>query len=354
MKKKVYIRSAGIISPQDTFGQGAGLDHTVVHEGNRMNALEPDYKLVLDPKSIRRMSRIIRMGTSAALECMSHAGISMPDAIITGTAYGCLEDTIIFLNKMEENKEEMLTPTAFIQSTHNSVGAQIALSLKCQGYNNTFVHRGLSFEQALLDAMLIIDEGDVSHILIGGIDELTDTSHAILSRFGLYRQSAQSDALIEQPDEGTMAGEGAGFFLLSSEPSTSDMAVIEHLSMRFDANDNLNIGQWVNDVLSDLQITMSDIDLLLLGQNGDLKSDSKYKSLLKTIGNSTPTAYFKHLCGEYPTASAFGLWMAASSLKNKRVPFATKDFHSLNESSRILMYNSAINGHHSLMLLSAC
>ncbi len=353
MTKKVYIRSAGIISPQDTFGQDARLPIATPHEGSRMNALEPDYKIILDPKSIRRMSRIIRMGSAAAMECMYHSGLVMPDAIITGTAYGCLEDTIIFLNKMEENKEEMLTPTAFIQSTHNSVGAQIALTLKCQGYNNTFVHRGLSFEQALLDAMLLMEDGDARNVLVGGIDEITDTSHAILSRFGLYRRSAQSEWLIERPGKGTMAGEGAGFFLLSTESSASDLAVFDHLSMQFDTDEKLNIPQWINEELEDLQLTLSDIDLFILGLNGDLRNDGKYESLQQAIGNSAPIAYFKHLCGEYPTASSFGLWLAASSLKNGRVPFSTQD-HPLNASSRVLLYNSASNGHHSLMLLSAC
>lgn len=352
MTKKVYIRSVGMISPQNTFAQEAPLGNSTIHEGSLMHALEPDYKILFDPKSIRRMSRIIRMGSAAAIECMYHSGLFMPDAIITGTAYGCLEDTIIFLNKMEENKEEMLTPTAFIQSTHNSVGAQIALSIKCQGYNNTFVHRGLSFEQALMDAMLLIEEGEVNNVLVGGIDEITDTSHDILSRFGLYR-TAKSDTLIEQPGKGTMAGEGAGFFLLSSKPSTSDMAVIDHLSMNFDPDEKLNTVQWINEVLSDLQMTMSDIDLFILGLNGDIRNDGKYESLQQAIGDSAPIAYFKHLCGEYPTASSFGLWMAATSLKNGRVPFSTQD-HPLNASSRVLMYNSASNGHHSLMLLSAC
>ena len=53
----------------------------------------------------------------------------MPDAIITGTGLGCLEDTEKFLTAMVTNKEEFLTPTSFIQSTHNTVSAQIALLL---------------------------------------------------------------------------------------------------------------------------------------------------------------------------------------------------------------------------------
>ncbi len=47
----------------------------------------------------------------------------MPGAIITGTALGCLEDTVTFLTRMIELNEELLPPTAFIQSTHNTVAA---------------------------------------------------------------------------------------------------------------------------------------------------------------------------------------------------------------------------------------
>src|SRR6202012_5911409 len=134
------------------------------------------------------------------------AGVTQPDAIVTGTAYGCLEDTGLFLTSLIERKEEMLQPGAFIQSTHNTVGAQIALLLQCTRYNNTFVHRGFSFEHALLDGMMLIQEGDSRNVLVGGLDEITDASHAILSRFGLYKH-------------GRINGEGAAFFLLSAASS---------------------------------------------------------------------------------------------------------------------------------------
>ncbi len=354
MKKKIYIRSTGIISPQDTFGEAAGIDIHTIYNGSRMNAIEPDYKQIMDPKSIRRMSRIIRMGTAAALECMAHSGLTEPDAIITGTAYGCIEDTVIFLNKMIENKEELLTPTAFIQSTHNSVGAQIALTLKCHGYNNTFVHRDLSFEQALMDAILLLEEGDVKNVLVGGVDETTDTSHTILNRFGLYRKNANNINLLHSPGKGTMAGEGAGFFLLTAERSLQDVAVLDNLSMQFDPEGKLNVADWINEVLSEHQTSLDDFDLLVLGNNGDLKSDRKYDSLQKAMGDNSRITYFKHLCGEYPTASTFGLWLAATALKNRKLPFSTGAAHKLNTSGKVLLYNSGMSGNHSLMLLSAC
>ncbi|HQW93271.1 MAG TPA: beta-ketoacyl synthase chain length factor, partial [Ferruginibacter sp.] len=168
----MYISATGNISPQKTFGHQPMLADTVVFTGNRLTAIEPDYKEFIEPKLIRRMSRIIRMGVAAAMECLQQANIKVPDAIITGTAYGCLEDTNSFLSKMVEFNEELLTPTAFIQSTHNTIGAQIGLMLQCNNYNNAFVHRGFSFESALLDGMMLLKEKDASNVLVGAIDEI--------------------------------------------------------------------------------------------------------------------------------------------------------------------------------------
>ncbi|MES1225452.1 MAG: beta-ketoacyl synthase chain length factor, partial [Bacteroidota bacterium] len=179
----MYIRATGNISAQKTFGQVPFLTEPVAYTGARLNCIEPDYKDIIDPKMIRRMSRIIRMGVAAASACLKESGIEVPDAIITGTAYGCLQDTDVFLTKMVEQNEELLTPTAFIQSTHNTIGAQIGLLLKSNKYNNAFVHRGFSFESALLDAITFAKDQGVADVLVGAVDEITNTSHAILSRF---------------------------------------------------------------------------------------------------------------------------------------------------------------------------
>src|ERR1700744_3463899 len=187
---KIYIRAIASISPAPAgVGANAATDQApppgAATTGNRLKAIEPDYSVYIDTKSIRRMSRIVKMSVAAAFQCLQEAEVAVPDAIITGTAYGCLGDTEIFLSRLIEQQEEALSPTAFIQSTHNTVGAQIALMLQCTGYNNTFVHRGFSFESALLDAVMLLQEGEAKTVLTGGIDEITDSSHAVLERFGL-------------------------------------------------------------------------------------------------------------------------------------------------------------------------
>ena len=169
-------------------------------------------------------------GASAKLS-LQEAGIEKPEAIITGTAYGCLDDTGVFLTKMINQQEELLTPTAFIQSTHNTVAGQIALMLGCHGYNNTFVHKGFSFENALLDSMMILREGRTGSILAGAMDELTDHSFKILSRFDLYKKEpVTQDSLLHSNTHGTVAGEGAASFVLGTEKGAHTKAKLSGLT----------------------------------------------------------------------------------------------------------------------------
>lgn len=351
----MYIRATGNISPQKTFGHQPLVD-AVVYTGNRLACIEPDYKEFIDPKQIRRMSRIIRMGVAAAMECLQEAGVKVPDAIVTGTAYGCLEDTNSFLSKMVEFKEELLTPTAFIQSTHNTIGAQIGLLLQCNNYNNAFVHRGFSFESALLDGMMLLKENNATNVLVGAIDEITNTSHTILSRFGLYKQEPVSNHdIYNTKSKGTIAGEGAAFFLLAAEPSATDYAKLEGLHTFYKPEGIATIERQVADFLAKHNVSINDIDLIITGKNGDVSSDEVYDHLTESVFSGKEIINYKYLCGEYPTAASFAMWLAAVTVKAGKLPPALGPVVSPDKKiNRILIYNHYQGIHHSLSLLSVC
>lgn len=352
---KMYIRATGNISPQKTFGHVPFLNEPVEYFNNRLTCIEPDYKNFIDPKMIRRMSRIIKMGVAAASECLQEANIQTPDAIITGTAYGCLEDTGVFLTKMVEQKEEMLTPTAFIQSTHNTVGAQVALMLHCHNYNNTFVHRGFSFESALLDAMMLVNENYATNILVGSVDEITNISHTIINRMGLYKQHAASNfELISANTKGTIAGEGAAFFLLSSEESENNYAQLDGLATFYKPKDIHEIQNQIGAFINLHSVSIDDIDLIITGKNGDINGDKIYEEINQSIFKNKSSINYKHLCGEFPTATGFALWLAANIIKTKTVPPITGNVLQENKLKKIFIYNHYQNIHHSLFLISAC
>ena len=86
----MYIRSTAAISPQASFE--ALCAAPAVYAGDKLSCIEPDYTQYVDVKQIRRMSRIIKMGVAAAMECLKQTNVEQPGAIITGTAYGCLAE----------------------------------------------------------------------------------------------------------------------------------------------------------------------------------------------------------------------------------------------------------------------
>jgi 3-oxoacyl-(acyl-carrier-protein) synthase len=353
---KAYIRSAACISAQNTLGTTGFLTDVAEYQSNRLSAIEPDYRNYADPKLIRRMSHIIKMGVAAAKECLQAAGTAMPDAIITGTALGVLEDTITFLTRIVELQEEMLPPTSFIQSTHNTVAAQIALMLQCHGYNNTFVHKGISFESAVQDALMLLNEGEARQVLVGGIDEMTDASFTVLNRLGLYRrQSVSNLALFKEPAKGTIGGEGAAFFILDSMADGNTMAELSGLKTIFSKESDFNIADTITRFLSEHALSVTDIDLFLTGKNGDTRNDEPYQQLKAGMFHDTALANYKHLSGEYATASAFALWVAANIVSRQTVPpILLEEDATVNFPKRILIYNHYQHTYHSLMLVSAC
>jgi len=347
---KVYIRSSACVSPQNTFNSTGFLTDIIESTGTRLKAIDPDYKQFIDPKQIRRMSHVIKMGIAAAKSCLTQAGVEMPGAIITGTAFGCMSDTVTFLTRIVEQNEEMLPPTAFIQSTHNTVAAQIALLLQCHNYNSTFVHKGISFESALFDAMMLLNEQEADNILVGGTEEMVDESFTVLTRLGLYKRQPLSNLeLYNTPTNGTIGGEGAAFVLLTSEESPDNMAQLTGLKLLYNPK---SIEAGIVDFLKLHELSVGDIDLIITGKNGDLRNDSVYKDLENSIFINKAFANYKHLCGEYPTSSSFALWMASNIVKIGVIPEIVKEGNfELASPKKVLIYNHYQGKYHSLMLV---
>src|SRR5690606_9142933 len=132
------------------------------------------------------------------------------DGIIIGTANGGMEDCIKFLNQIIDYEEGMLTPGNFVQSTPNAIAAQMGLLGKNKGYNITHVHRGLAFENALLDAMMTIRENPGNNYLLRAVDEISAYRYNIDLLDGCFKKENITNAdLYDTGSPGTIAGEGA-------------------------------------------------------------------------------------------------------------------------------------------------
>jgi len=350
----LYITGLGNISPQKTWDNNHFLNEVAGVETNYLRCQDPNYKEYIAGEMVRRMSRIIKMGVAAGKICLADAECAMPDAIITGTGLGCIEDTEKFLTNMIRNNEEFLTPTSFIQSTHNTVSSQIALLLKCHNYNFTYVHRGFSFESALLDCFIRINSGESGTILLGGLDELTPNTFTILQRLGHYKKKPVNNlGLLNDHTRGAIAGEGAAFFLLSANPGEKNYAKIEALDTFYKPISD-SIPAYITEFLERSGKRIDEIDLVLMGISGDPANDKVYGDVRNHLFKEKPQAWFKHLCGEYQTASSFGLWLAAMILKTGQVPETIRlEGAKPGMPGNILIYNHYRNLDHSLMLVSS-
>ena len=137
------------------------------------------------PLEARRMGKIMKSSLLSSLKAMEQAGIEKPDAIITATALGCLENSELLLNQLQEEGEVMLKPTYFMQSTHNTIGSGIAIFTKCHGYNVTYTHGKDSLEWALRDARMLLKSGKAKSVLVGLHDETTPLYRSLMQRVGI-------------------------------------------------------------------------------------------------------------------------------------------------------------------------
>ncbi|WP_394666147.1 beta-ketoacyl synthase N-terminal-like domain-containing protein [uncultured Chryseobacterium sp.] len=347
----VYINSAACISAQDTLNENFFRNLKPENSVQVLKAIEPVYKEFIPPAMIRRMSKTVKMSSVASQYALKEAGIENPDAIITGTGMGCSQDSEKFLKNVLDNHEEFLTPTYFIQSTHNTVAGQIALALQCHAYNFTYVNTSSSLEFSFLDGKLQINDGEAENVLVGSTDEQTER---VMELYKLNKTIKKEENLpvdfLNSETEGVIWGEGASFFVLGKDKTESSYAQLTDIQIT-NKLDLEETQQFIEDFLAKNNLTNKDIDAVILGFSGDVKSDVYYKNATGLFENSA-LLYYKHLSGEFNTASGFSTFMACHILKNQEIPevMLINDLKK-EEIKNILLYNHLEGNDHSLVLL---
>lgn len=352
MIRPLYIQGIGTVSIQPEEMHGV-LGEVKMYGSVTVSAVDPDYRALIPALQLRRMNKSMRMALFSAKTAMQESGYDTVDAVITGTGLGCLMDSERFVQAMRENDEQFLNPTSFIQSTHNMAAATIALALGCKGYNMTYVHNATSMEAAMLDAMLYLNEHPQATVLLGGVDELGLRTQQFWEKAG-YLDTANPrmpTPLNGLGTPGEVASEGAAFFAVSATATERSLARATAVKAALEVPD---IAAWISQFLVENEVGIGDIDLVILGYNGDSRYDSIYAALSQGMFSGTPQAAYKHVLGEYDTVSAAGMAMATRMLANQRVPQALR-INELETRSlrRALLYNQRRGQNHSLMLLEA-
>ncbi len=232
----------------------------------------PNYKENIPGINLRRMSAIVKMGLANTLKCLEQ---KKADAIVVGTGLGSINNTELFLSSYIKSNQSILSPTPFINSVHNTISGEIALHTQSKGYNSTYSQSGLSFEGALLDAILLTKEG--KKVIVGGVDE----SIPIL------------DEILIKLEAKNLFQTGSSFFYCTPL-SDNSLAEVTHCI--------ISKYKKVKSILENLNFN-KDEDFIVSGNSFCNPID------LKTFN-------YSKFCGIYMTNSSFGLQFAVEILNS--------------------------------------
>ncbi|HVY74621.1 MAG TPA: beta-ketoacyl synthase chain length factor [Puia sp.] len=343
----LYIHQTRCLSPQQTLDE-IDLNRLTVSGNGKLPVKEPVYPQI-PPGVLRRMGKAVRMSVGIALPLLQQA--VQPDGILIGTANGGIEDCIKFLNQIIEYNEGLLTPGNFVQSTSNAPAAQIALITRNRNYNTTHTHRGLAFENALLETTLLLNENPEHYYLVGAVDEISSYNYNIDRLDGCFKEEPVSNQdLFLYDTPGTIAGEGALMMLASAKPSGA-IACIDAIQT-LHTREHALVKQMLLQFLRKNKVDPAEIDLLLTGENGDSRLKGYYLDAESIFPDHTALARFKHLSGEYCTASSFGFWLATDILRTGQVPAIAVKRATAKPCKKILIYNNYRGLQHAFALLS--
>ena len=162
------------------------------------------------------------------------------------------------------------------------MGSQIAIYLGCHGFNSTHVNDRFAFEGALLDSVMLLQKGRIGNVLLCTADQLTEALYNLMDREAYWK--------------GIPVSEGAVGFVFSNSPEGAVAAVEDVVLTR------RNPSWELDRMLRENSLEWKDIDAvvtsLLPGED---------PASFAFVPEAIPHLTYKQYCGQYFTASAFGL-----------------------------------------------
>lgn len=328
-KKSVKILSAKQISIQNPLTE-EWMENPLSYTEDYVRAVDPDFRQFISAGDARRMGKLLKRALATSLSALQEGGIENPDAIITGTGFGSIENTELFLDALVREGEQLLKPTQFMQSTHNTASSLIGIHTKCHGYNSTYSQKGFSFDSALYDAWMQFRIGRIESALVGSHDEMSPVFSGFVRKAGHVK-------------EGEICSEAAVSVLLADSGDAAYCS-LEGVKL-FDRPSQDTLKQ----VLADM--TAGGIDAVMTGMSGNAENDSWY-GFLDAMLPGVPQLKYKPLFGVNFSSSAIGFYASACCLKKGSVPAVlTASGKAIDCCKGILVVNVVEGRHYSLALL---
>ena len=348
----IFVLSAKQISMQQPLSE-EWMNNSIKYDVPFTRSIDPGFKEYVSPIEARRMGRILKRALATSKEALKEAGCDTVDAIMTGTGFGCIENTEFFLDALSNEGEQLLKPTYFMQSTHNTISSLVAIQTKNYNYNATYAHKGISFESALHDAWLQFRLGKIGSAMVGCHDEMTETFYRIMKKGGVMGQDDERcgevavSVVLSRHCEASFRENGR------SNPETKPLCRLIGLKMLHLPTMN-DLMDAVTTMLQSAERSLADVDYILTGISGNHENDKAYLAETKTLFGDKPLLKYKHLFGENFTASGLGFYVAAQCLKMGYVPaecFVDANLVSDKRPTCLLLFNRSDGNDYTMVLL---
>jgi len=286
------------------------------------------------------MSKAVKMGIICAMEALQQIDRSELDGILVGSGKGCLIDSDRFLQSIAVQQEEFLSPTAFIQSTHNTVAGQIALLIKNTGYNMTYSQGRVSFESTVFDAYLQLVLNERKTLLVGAVDELSDISIDI------------SESIANTTDQPITTGiprtEGAGFFIFSNQKNQHTLGELVDMVI-YHPTEELRPESQLAAFLKKNKLSAEQLDLVIYGS---AKPETPSEMEAEAFNDLAKINYQSQI-GYFDTDVVFAFDFALKQLNNQTFRSIESPIgNKIGAFQHVLICN--FGDQNSLMLLSRC
>ncbi|MBC6996624.1 hypothetical protein QWY85_09090 [Neolewinella lacunae] len=271
---------------------------------------EPDYTEYLPKNSLRRLDRMSKFGLYTTYAALAAAQCEQPAGIIMGVGQTVSQILDEMVRKMIDQQEGLTNPTSFMNSLLGTAAGQIALQLSCNGYTNTHTQRGFSVEAALMDAVLQLASCPEQEFVVGGLDVTHDSYVDLAKNYGHF--ASRSAPQVER-----QIAEGAVSMVVSGVPGAHSKACINGIYTIFLTDEAIN--NWSAKELKQALFNGAGpcVDLVLSGRPLGNEAQSIYDRVLTEYEGNTPISAFKERTGEFPTATAHGIYLAVESLSTQ-------------------------------------